>query len=708
MHEELSFERRKHVIAARTSLRELMQLAASAGSLDDVYQSALHSVQVGLGIERASLLLFDAAGVMRFVAWSGLSEEYRRAVEGHSPWKQDDTGAAPITVSDISSDPSLTSFAPVMQREDVRALAFIPLLFGEKLLGKFMLYYREPHTFTQSEIARSEQIADYVVFALEHHRISVALEDQLLSERELRAHAEKEAAQRMDSEHRLHVAVAAGHMGAWNWDMATGIVHWSEELERMHGVAPGVFTGTLDEVLSFVHPLDLERFRRNLEHSLSSPSSDYELEYRIMRPDGACRWLATRGRILFDVDNNAVQMVGVCTDITEARRIAEAARDADHRKDDFLATLAHELRNPLAAVRTGVAVIRKAPDDHITVLESCNVLERQLRHLTRLVDDLLHVADFTRSGLPVEKTLVEFSTVVNAALEQGAALLEEAGHALSVRLPAEPLMLDADPERLVQVLMNLLTNAVKYTPRGGLIELSVAREDGEVRFSVKDSGLGIPTDKLESVFEMFGQLDRSLETGHKGLGIGLALSAAIVSMHGGRIKAQSDGIGTGSTFTVWLPCATSILLPKSAIAATTIGVPNVASCRVLLVDDNQDVVTSTSRWLNQLGHDVRVALDGADAMLIAAEFRPDVVLLDIAMPKINGYEVARTIRSSPWGRGMTLVAVTGWGQKDDQQRSMQAGFDKHMTKPVDPEALETFLDSVARGLTISQREPAWS
>jgi PAS domain S-box-containing protein len=319
MHEELSFERRKHVIAARTSLRELMQLAASAGSLDDVYQSALHSVQVGLGIERASLLLFDAAGVMRFVAWSGLSEEYRRAVEGHSPWKQDDTGAAPITVSDISSDPSLTSFAPVMQREDVRALAFIPLLFGEKLLGKFMLYYREPHTFTQSEIARSEQIADYVVFALEHHRISVALEDQLLSERELRAHAEKEAAQRMDSEHRLHVAVAAGHMGAWNWDMATGIVHWSEELERMHGVAPGVFTGTLDEVLSFVHPLDLERFRRNLEHSLSSPSSDYELEYRIMRPDGACRWLATRGRILFDVDNNAVQMVGVCTDITEAR-----------------------------------------------------------------------------------------------------------------------------------------------------------------------------------------------------------------------------------------------------------------------------------------------------------------------------------------------------------------------------------------------------
>jgi PAS domain S-box-containing protein len=665
-------------------------------------------VQLGLGIERASLLLFDATGVMRFVAWSGLSEEYRRAVDGHSPWSQGDTGAAPILVSDISSDASLASYSPVMQREGVRSLAFIPLLFGEKLLGKFMLYYREPHVFTPSEVTTAEQIADYVVFALEHHRIAVALEEQLVSERELRARAEKEATQRQESENRLHVAVAAGRMGAWNWDISTGLVRWSEELERMHGVDPGAFTGTLDEVMSYIHPLDLDGFTRRLERVLSSPATDYESEYRIMRADGALRWLATRGRVLFDSGDKPVQMLGVCTDITEARRIAEAASEADRRKDDFLATLAHELRNPLAAVRTGVAVIRRAAlDDHVTVAESCNVLDRQLRHLTRLVDDLLHVADFTRRGLPVEKTLIEFSTVVNAALEQGRALVEEAGHSLSVRLPAEPIMLDADPERLVQVLMNLLTNAVKYTPHGGRIELTAEREDSEVRFSVKDNGLGIPTDRLDSVFEMFGQLDRSLETGHRGLGIGLALSSAIISMHGGRIKARSDGLGTGSAFSVWLPCATSIQIPAPIMTATHTDPRSAASCRVLLVDDNEDVVTSTSRWLHQLGHAVRVAVDGAEAMAMAAEFQPDVVLLDIAMPKINGYEVARTIRSSSWGRGMTLIAVTGWGQKEDHQRSMEAGFDKHMTKPVDPEALEAVLDSVARGATIFRTESAW-
>jgi PAS domain S-box-containing protein len=684
------------VTAARTSLRELMTLAASAGSLDDVYHSALNSVQVGLGIERASLRLFDANGAMPFVAWAGLSEEYRLNVGGFAPWLPTETGAAPILASDIATDPLFSSVAPMILREGIRALAFFPLQFGDRLLGKFSLYYREPHEFTAVEIATAEQVADRVVFALEHHRISVALEEQLVSERELRRRAEQEAAQRQDSENQLHVAIAAGRMGAWNWDIATGLVRWSEQLERMHGVAPGAFMGTLDEVLSFVHPHDLERFTGNLQGVLSSPTREYELEYRIIRPDGACRWLATLGRVLVDSDNAPVQMVGVCSDVTEARRIGEAASAADRRKDDFLATLAHELRNPLAAVRTRVAVIKRDTHNHAVVVESCDVLERQLRHLTRLVDDLLHVADFTRHGLPLEKSLVEFTSVVTAALEQGRPLVEEAGHSLSVQLPAEPIMLDADADRLVQVLMNLLTNAVKYTPHGGTIELVAAREGNDVRFSVRDNGLGIPTDRLESVFEMFGQLDRSLETGHKGLGIGLALCRAIVTMHGGRINAQSNGLGTGSTFSVWLPCEQSAQAPTLHGAETPAGVRAAASCRVLIVDDNKDVVTSTSRWLNLLGHNVRVALDGADAITMAAEFQPDVVLLDIAMPKINGYEVARAIRSAPWGRGMTLVAVTGWGQREDQRRSMDAGFDKHMTKPVDPAALENFLASVAR------------
>jgi PAS domain S-box-containing protein len=684
-----------------------MSHAASAASLDAVYQAALKCVQHDLGIDRASLLLFDATGTMRFVAWSGLSEEYRRAVDGHSPWSPDETDARPLLVADIAADPSLASYAPVMQREGVRALAFIPLQFGATLLGKFMLYYREPHIFSAAEIGAAEQIADYVVFALEHHRIAVALEEQLISERDLRQRAERESAQREASENRLHVALAAGQMGAWDWDLTTGRIHWSAELERIHGLAPGTFGGTADAVQAAVHPLDAERFAEAMVTVVNAPLNEYEMEFRIVRTDGVTRWLACRGRLLVDCEGKPSRMVGVATDVTEAKRMAEVANEADRRKDDFIATLAHELRNPLAAVRIGVAVIRKANSEPPIVDEYCTIMERQLRHLTRLVDDLLHVADMTRRGLPMEKTRIELSAVVCAALEQSRVLIEEAGHELSLKMPSTPIVLDADPERLVQVLVNLLSNAVKYTPCGGRIEFAAEREGDEVRLSVKDSGLGIPVDKLDSVFEMFGQLDRSLETGHKGLGIGLALASALVTLHGGRIRAHSEGLGTGSEFSVWLPLvASSEPVPATIVSEPVVESHGDARCRVLLVDDNQDLALSMSRWLSQLGHDVRVALDGAEAIQIADEFRPEVVLLDIAMPKVNGYEVARTLRSISWGREMTLVAVTGWGQEEDQRRSAEAGFDRHMTKPVDPLALEAFLESIANPLTTSPRESA--
>jgi CheY-like chemotaxis protein len=353
----------------------------------------------------------------------------------------------------------------------------------------------------------------------------------------------------------------------------------------------------------------------------------------------------------------------------------------------------------------GVTVIRKANGNPGTVVENCTVMERQLRHLTRLVDDLLHVADITRGGLPMQKARIDLSAVVLVALEQSRDLVDDAGHELFVKLPSDPIMLDADPERLVQVLVNLLSNAAKYTPRGGRIEITAEREAAEVRLSVRDSGFGIPVDKLDSVFEMFGQLDRSVETGHKGLGIGLALARALVSTHGGRITAQSDGPGWGSTFTVWLPLAASEPAPM-------LTVPSVAPladtrCRVMVVDDIQDVAMSMSRWVRQLGHDVRVAFDGATAIQMADEFRPSVILLDIGMPDMNGYEVARALRATSWGREMKLVAVTGWGQESDQRRSAEAGFDRHMTKPVDPNALEAYLEFVASQQVVPPRESVW-
>ena len=680
-------------------LRELMGHAASAGSLDAVYQAALQCVRSGLGIERAALLVCDETGKMRFVASSGLSEEYQRAVDGHTPWPPDQLNVSPLLCGDVEQDSTLSCFASEFAREGIRALAFIPLQFGAKLHGKFMLYYREPHHFTADEIETAEQIAGYVALSLEHHRLAVALKEQLASERDLRRHAE-------ESQSRLHIALAAGQMGTWELDYAKGRSFWSEELERMHGLEPGTFDGTVETVLKLVHPLDVERFAKLLSSCTPEVGSDHQVEFRMVRADGATRWLASRGRLLLDADGKPARIVGVCSDITDLKRMAEAANEADHRKDEFLATLAHELRNPLAAARTAVAVIQKANGDTTAVIENCTVMERQLRQLTRLVDDLLDVADITRRGLPLAKTRIELAAIVRMAIEQSRPLVEEGGQELSVRLPVEAIMLDADPARLVQVLTNLLSNAAKYTPRGGSIELSVEREGHELRLSVKDSGIGIPTEKLESVFEMFGQLDRSLEKGYTGLGIGLALARTLVAKHGGRIKAHSEGLGKGSEFSVWLPLAEATPSPRVLIDPAE-RPHNTTGCRVLMVDDNRDVAVAMSRLIRLLGHEVRVALNGAEAIRIAEEMKPDVVLLDIAMPEMNGYEVARMLRSQPIGALMTLVAVTGWGREHDQRRSMEAGFDRHMTKPVDPLVLETFLESIARRQTMPPPGMTW-
>jgi PAS domain S-box-containing protein len=694
-----------------------MSQAARAGSLEHVYQTALRCVQEGLDVERASLLLFDATRTIRFVAWSGLSEEYRAAVDGHSPWSPDETRATPVLVHDVEQDAALVAYVPVFTREDIRALAFVPLQFGPTLLGKFMLYYREPHVFSNEEIATAKQIADYVVFALEHHRISVALEAQLVAERELRRHAESEAAQRQANESRLHLALAAGHMGTWDWDIVAGRVTWSEELELIHGLEPGTFGGTLEAFRSDVHPADIGRLESKIAAAIETPGEDYSVEYRIIRKDGACRWVAANGRVLVDNEGRPMRMVGVCRDTTERKRTEDAVREADRRKDDFLATLAHELRNPLTPLRAGMAVLRRASDEPDTVVEHCTIMERQLRQLTRLVDDLLDVSDLARRGLHLQRSRIGLAAIAQTALEQIQDLVEEAGHELSVTLPEEQIFLDADPVRLGQVLTNLLSNAVKYTPRGGHIDLTATRDGTGVRVSVRDSGLGIPPDKLDTIFEMFGQIDRSLETGYKGLGIGLSLVKALVHMHGGRIEARSEGPGKGSVFSVWLPIAPQVEAAPPANAPTETA-PHARSAvcrRVLLVDDNRDVARSMARWIRLLGHEIRVAFDGSEAVQAASEFKPDVVLMDIGLPKLNGYNAAREMRSKPWGEKMTLVAVTGWGRKSDHRRSYESGFDWHLTKPVEPAVLEALLNrcivsrtaepSATRELTPNPPEP---
>ena len=334
-------------------------------------------------------------------------------------------------------------------------------------------------------------------------------------------------------------------------------------------------------------------------------------DWRFRRKDGSIFIGELVSRLL---SNGRLQ--GVVRDVTERKRAEDAVREADRRKDDFLATLAHELRNPLAQLSAGTAVIRMASGDPETVLEHCTIMERQVQQLARLVDDVLDLSDLTHRGLRLDKKRIELAAITRTAVEQSRILIEQAGHTLSVTLPQEHVFLEADPLRLAQVLTNLLSNAVKYTPRGGHIELAAERDGSGVRVSVRDNGLGIPSNMLGTIFEMFSQLDRSLETGYKGLGIGLSLVKSLVHMHGGVIEAHSEGLGKGSVFSVWLPITfeTELSQPAPLPHEAARSVHDTVNRRVLLVEDNRDVARSMVRLIRLLGHDIRVAFDGREAI----------------------------------------------------------------------------------------------
>jgi signal transduction histidine kinase/ActR/RegA family two-component response regulator len=370
-----------------------------------------------------------------------------------------------------------------------------------------------------------------------------------------------------------------------------------------------------------------------------------------------------------------------------ARRLLEeeAARRA---AEQFLATLAHELRNPLAPIRNGLQVLRLASDPAAQE-KARAMMDRQLGQLVRLVDDLLDISRISRNRLELRKACIPLAAVIDNAVETARPQIDAKGQALTVTLPPEPIYLDADLTRLAQVFWNLLNNSAKYTDPGGRIELSATRDGDQVVVTVRDTGIGIPPEALPRLFTMFSQVDRSLERAQGGLGIGLALVKGLVDMHGGRVEAHSAGVGQGSTFVVHLPLA------AEPPAAATLPAQNhrteTVKRRVLVVDDNRDAAASLAMILSLVGHDTRTAQDGLEALELAEAFRPDVLLLDIGLPKLNGYDACRRIRAQPWGKDIFIVAVTGWGQEEDRRRSQEAGFNHHLVKPVDFGCLEKLL-----------------
>ena len=366
---------------------------------------------------------------------------------------------------------------------------------------------------------------------------------------------------------------------------------------------------------------------------------------------------------------------------------------ADRRKNEFLATLAHELRNPLSPIRHAVQLLRLAQGDPDRHQQSLTMIERQVGQMVRLIDDLLDIARITNDKLALRKERIELAAAVASALETTQPLLEESGHELTVTLPPEPVYLDADLTRLAQVFVNLLNNAAKYTERGGRIELMAETGGGEVVVRLRDNGIGIAPEHLPHLFEIFSQTAPALERSSGGLGVGLALARGLVGLHGGSIEGHSAGPGQGSEFVVRLPFAGADPVPASP-AAPSGERQRTAGRRILIADDNRDAAESLSLLLEYLGHEVSTAHDGLQAIEAAASGHPEVALLDIGMPELNGYEVAEHIRRQPWGQGMVLVAITGWGQEDDKRRAREAGFDHHLTKPVDLPDLEKLLAAV--------------
>jgi signal transduction histidine kinase/ActR/RegA family two-component response regulator len=374
---------------------------------------------------------------------------------------------------------------------------------------------------------------------------------------------------------------------------------------------------------------------------------------------------------------------------SKVARDITARKEEDRLKTEFLALLAHELRNPLAPLRNGLQVLRLAGGDRTAAEQARAMMERQLHHLVRLVDDLLDVSRISRGKLQLRKERISLAAVVNHTLEVCGPLVKEKGHQLEVTLPEESVYVDADRTRLAQALCNLLSNAAKYSDPGSRIEFTAERQGDEVVLRVKDTGVGIPPHMLPRVFDLFWQVDRSLEKAQGGLGVGLTIVKRLVELHGGRVEARSEGYGMGSEFLIRLPVALSVAHepPEAGDEPPR----QAARHRVLVVDDNRDAALSLAMMLKIMGHDTQTAHDGLEALDVAAAFRPDVILLDIGMPRLNGYDAARRLRKEPWGKHVVLVAVTGWGQEEDRRHSREAGFNLHLIKPVEPAALEKLL-----------------
>jgi PAS domain S-box-containing protein len=574
-----------------------------------------------------------------------------------------------LVVNDARGDPRVGDSVATWEAAGIRAAVSVPLLRNGAMVATLALHQSAPRRWDGEEVELIRLVISRCWDAVERARAVSALR---ASEQRFR-----------------RVADSLPH-SVFMFD-AAGTPVWANRHAAEFAGSADVWLATRRYEL--IHPDDRARVRTEWRRSLAT-GEPYEADVRMRRADGAWRWTLSRAAALRDETGNITEWIAGSIDVDDLRCAQQALQAADRRKDEFLATLAHELRNPLAPLRNAVHILQmtQAPEAAARVHA---MMQRQIDHMVRLVDDLLEVSRITGGKIELRRAPVEVASVLSSAAETSRPLVEAGGHRLEIDIDEAPMPLDADAVRLAQVFANLLNNAAKYTDPGGRIDLVARREGAQARISVRDTGIGIAADMLPRVFDLFTQIDRDMGRSQGGLGIGLALVKSLIGMHGGSVEAASAGPGRGAEFTVRLPLAVNGA-PAQAAAAPAASRPSAVE-RVLVVDDNHDAADSLGVLLEFLGARVQVVHDGQAALAALPAHRPGIVLLDLGMPGMDGYEVARRMRAMPQGAGLTLVALTGWGQARDRERTLASGFDHHLVKPAGLNELSDLLKQARRG-----------
>ncbi len=663
---------RKRAERAAAVLAELDQCIARATGADEVAETGLALLGRHLGLQRCVLSDIDTeqARVRRLHEWT---DGAPRGAGGHDAREffSSDFGillanGEAVAIRDLRNDPLAAPAVVAQLPPGMLALAAMPYVIEGRFAGFLLVGAAAPRDWRSDEVQLLREVVARLWPAIERARSIAALRESEVRFRQL-----ADTAPIM-----IWVGEADGRCSyvSRRWTEFTGRLPEAELGEGWKDV---------------MHPDDVPAYMAGFEEA-AREQRPFAWEYRGLRWDGAWRWLHVTARPRFGAGSEFLGYIGAVMDVTERREAEEALREADRRKDEFLATLAHELRNPLSPIRTGLHVLNLT-DDAETARRTRQMMERQLGHMVRLIDDLLDVSRITSGKVVLQRDRISLQDAALAAIESARPVVESARHRLTVELPEAPLWIDADPTRIAQVMGNLLTNAAKYTPDGGEISLRVYECDAAACVSVTDTGLGIPPEALGEVFGMFAQVNRTLDRAQGGLGIGLALARRLVEMHGGSITADSAGLGRGSTFTVRLPLsfdAPDADTPANALSSTGM------RRRVLVVDDNQDAASTLAMMLELEGHATCIAFSAHDGLRLAANFGPDIAFLDIGMPGMNGYELAVALRRLPGLARMRLVAVSGWGGDEDKRRSAEAGFDQHLTKPVSIDAVQKAMADV--------------